>query len=62
MTMNVDGSVFRNLIYSLPQGVKRNIDKAIYLAPHHLKGCTGVEQEHTAVTGEIFHIVPEELF
>ena len=61
MAMNVDRSVFRNFIYSLTQGVKRNIDKAVYLALHHLKRCTGVEQEHATVTGEIFHIVPEEL-
>ena len=61
MAMNVDGSVFRDFIYSLTQGVKRNIDKAVYLALHHLKRCTGVEQEHAAVTGKIFHVVPEEL-
>ena len=61
MAMNVNGSVFRYFVYSLPQGVERNIDKSVYLAPHHLKRCTGVEQEHTAVAGEIFHVVPEEL-
>ena len=62
MAMNVDRSVFRDFIYSLTQGVKRDIDKTVDLALHHLKRCTGVEQENTAVTGEIFHIVPEELF
>lgn len=51
MAMNVDGSVFRDFIYSLPQGVKRNIDKTVDLALHHLKRCTGIEQEHTTVTG-----------
>ena len=62
MAMNVDRSVFRDFVKSLTQGVKRDIDKTVYLAPHHLKRCTGVEQEYTSVTWEIFHIVPEELF
>ena len=61
MTMNVDGFVFRNFIYSLTQGVKRNIDKAVNFAVHYFIRCSGIEQENTAVTGKVFHIVPEEL-
>ena len=62
MAMNVDRSVFRDFIYSLTQGVKRKIDKAVNFAVHYFIRCTGVEQENTAVTCKIFNIVPEELF
>jgi len=61
VTMNVDWSVFRDFVKSLAQGVERNVNKAVYLALHHLKRCTGVEQEHAAVTRKVFHVVPEEL-
>ena len=43
MAMNEDGSVFRNLIYSLTQRVQRDIDKAVNFAVHYLKGCAGVK-------------------
>ena len=61
MTMNVDGSVFWDFIYSLPQGVKRNVNKAVNFTVHYFIRCTGVEQEHAAVAGKVFHVVPEEL-
>ena len=61
MAMNVDGAVFRDFVKSPTQFIKRNVDKAVDLAPHHLERCTGVEQEHAAVTGKVFHVVPEKL-
>ena len=61
MAMNVDRSVFRDFVKSLTQGVKRNVNKAVNFTVHYFIRCTGVEQEHAAVTGKVFHVVPEEL-